>query len=156
MTAIGLRSKTIGLVTGRRESNPRGDSSKALKGQSLQSGRASGVAPEQHLAATEGLCLASNGTPTCSLPAPVARVAEAWPELPPHIRGAILTLVDASTAGSNRREWMTSSIQKPQLDDLALQLARKCRVVIQSCLREEEWGDADREFFAVISAGLVT
>jgi len=30
-----------------------------------------------------------------SLPAAVARVAEAWPSLSPHIREAILTLVDA-------------------------------------------------------------
>lgn len=33
-------------------------------------------------------------------------------------------------------------------------MARECRTVIQSCLREEEWPDADREFFGVIANGL--
>jgi len=35
-----------------------------------------------------------------------------------------------------------------------MQLARKCRWVIQSCLREEEWHDADEVFAAVILEGL--
>lgn len=37
---------------------------------------------------------------------------------------------------------------------LAQRMARACRHVIQGCLREEEWIDADEAFFAIISAGL--
>lgn len=34
---------------------------------------------------------------------------------------------------------------------LAMQLAQACRYIIQGCLREEEWQDADEEFFDVIA-----
>ena len=37
---------------------------------------------------------------------------------------------------------------------LAIRLARQCRHIIQVCLREEEWGEADREFYRVIRQGL--
>jgi len=37
---------------------------------------------------------------------------------------------------------------------MAIRLARQCRFIIQACLREEEWGDADREFYRVIRQGL--
>ena len=40
------------------------------------------------------------------------------------------------------------------LHDAALRMARRCRSIIQACLREEEWRDADREFYDVILAGL--
>lgn len=40
------------------------------------------------------------------------------------------------------------------LHDAALRMARRCRFVIQSCLREEEWRDCDTEFYAVILEGL--
>ncbi|HVX12080.1 MAG TPA: hypothetical protein VHC22_12940 [Pirellulales bacterium] len=40
------------------------------------------------------------------------------------------------------------------LRGLARRLARACRRVIQACLREEEWRDADEEFYDVILAGL--
>ena len=36
----------------------------------------------------------------------------------------------------------------------SIRLARQCRHIIQACLREEEWGDADREFYRVIRQGL--
>ena len=39
-------------------------------------------------------------------------------------------------------------------DALALRLARACRRVVQGCLREEEWHDADAEFFRIIRKGL--
>ena len=42
----------------------------------------------------------------------------------------------------------------PALHALAIRLARACRRVVQGCLREEEWGEADREFYLVIRAGL--
>ena len=37
---------------------------------------------------------------------------------------------------------------------LAKRMARACRRVVQACLREEEWRDADLEFYAIILAGL--
>lgn len=36
----------------------------------------------------------------------------------------------------------------------AIRIARRCRHVIQVCLREEEWPDADREFYRIIREGL--
>jgi DNA-binding FadR family transcriptional regulator len=38
--------------------------------------------------------------------------------------------------------------------ETALRLAVRCRRVVQACLREEEWLDADREFFEIIRDGL--
>jgi hypothetical protein len=43
---------------------------------------------------------------------------------------------------------------EPAVQELAWRLARACRRVVQSCLREEEWVDADREFYAIILMGL--
>ena len=37
---------------------------------------------------------------------------------------------------------------------VALRTAKQCREVIQSCLREEEWRDADFEFYRIIRANL--
>ena len=49
-------------------------------------------------------------------------------------------------------------IPSGQTDELTLatatKLARQCRHIIQGVLREDEWRDADREFSAVILAGL--
>ncbi len=36
----------------------------------------------------------------------------------------------------------------------SIRLARQCRFIIQACLREEEWADADREFYRIIRQGL--
>ncbi|HEY4308775.1 MAG TPA: hypothetical protein VGN12_04915 [Pirellulales bacterium] len=87
------------------------------------------------------------------LPPVVARIAESWAALPPHIREAVVTLVDAGLALSDSRHRTITSAEVSSDDALAWQLARQCREIVQSCLREEEWTDADREFFAVISAG---
>lgn len=38
--------------------------------------------------------------------------------------------------------------------EAAQRIARQCRWVIQGCLREEEWIDADREFERIILEGL--
>ena len=38
--------------------------------------------------------------------------------------------------------------------ETAVRLAVQCRRIVQGCLREEEWRDADREFYLVIRAGL--
>jgi hypothetical protein len=44
--------------------------------------------------------------------------------------------------------------EEGRLETAALRMARRCRHVIQGCLREEEWGDADAEFYAVILSEL--
>jgi hypothetical protein len=59
-------------------------------------------------------------------------------------------------ASSNFRQGASASADGGSVDALAWRAARKCREVVQTCLREEEWADADQEFFAVISAGLAT
>jgi hypothetical protein len=41
-----------------------------------------------------------------------------------------------------------------ELQKLAVRLAKRCRRIIQSCLRVEEWPDVDDEFCDVILAGL--
>jgi hypothetical protein len=33
--------------------------------------------------------------------------------------------------------------------EAAISIARRCRSIIQVCLREEEWADADREFYRI-------
>jgi hypothetical protein len=33
--------------------------------------------------------------------------------------------------------------------ETAFRIARRCRHTIQACLREEEWVDADREFYRI-------
>lgn len=40
--------------------------------------------------------------------------------------------------------------QEPDIEAMARKAARQCRHVIQSCLREEEWRDADNEFHEII------
>jgi hypothetical protein len=37
---------------------------------------------------------------------------------------------------------------------MAIRMTRACRNIIQAVLREEEWGDADREFYLIIRKGL--
>lgn len=104
----------------------------------------------------------SNGTHCQSvhLPPAVMRIAEFWSSLPPHIRETITTLVDASApkppvsnaAGSP--DLSKDDRSQVGLDDLARRLAKECRHVVQGCLREEEWRDADEEFLGIIAAGL--
>jgi hypothetical protein len=103
-----------------------------------------------YLPTTEGHSLATNGTLPYSLLASMACIADAWPVLPPHIREAILTLVDA---GAHSHCNATSPFGGP-VKGLAWRIARQCRGIVQGCLRADEWGDADREFFAVLSEGL--
>jgi hypothetical protein len=42
----------------------------------------------------------------------------------------------------------------PDICEIAWQLAQQCRSIVQACLREEEWQDADREFWDVIRQGI--
>ena len=37
----------------------------------------------------------------------------------------------------------------PAVHALCVKIARRCRNIIQACLREEEWGDADMAFFQI-------
>jgi len=37
---------------------------------------------------------------------------------------------------------------------MAIRMTRACRNIIQAVLREEEWGEADREFYLIIREGL--
>jgi hypothetical protein len=41
-----------------------------------------------------------------------------------------------------------------EANEIAIRVARECREVIQSCLREEEWADAEEEFRWLILSGL--
>jgi hypothetical protein len=50
--------------------------------------------------------------------------------------------------------FVSSQAADQVIHDAAVKMARRCRWLIQACLREEEWGDADREFYLVIREGL--
>jgi hypothetical protein len=50
--------------------------------------------------------------------------------------------------------FLESQPADPVIHTLSIRLARACRNIVQACLREEEWGDADREFYRIIRAGL--
>jgi len=49
---------------------------------------------------------------------------------------------------------MARDLSAIDLNLVARRLARQCREIIQSCLREEEWLDAEDEFARVILTGL--
>lgn len=57
-------------------------------------------------------------------------------------------------ASDSKASQMFEKIDNDNLHEFALQIARRCRQIIQGCLREEEWHDADEEFCAVILAEL--
>jgi hypothetical protein len=40
-----------------------------------------------------------------------------------------------------------SQAADPRIHEVAIRIARRCRHAVQACLREEEWADADREFY---------
>ena len=42
----------------------------------------------------------------------------------------------------------------PRVHRAAIGMARRCRHIIQACLREEEWSDADFEFYMIIREGV--
>lgn len=42
-----------------------------------------------------------------------------------------------------------SQAADPRTHETAIRIARRCRHIVQACLREEEWADADREFYKV-------
>jgi len=42
-----------------------------------------------------------------------------------------------------------SQAADPRTHEVAIRIARRCRNIVQACLREEEWAEADREFYRV-------
>lgn len=38
----------------------------------------------------------------------------------------------------------------PVIHETSIRAARRCRSIVQGCLREEEWIEADREFYLAI------
>jgi len=88
---------------------------------------------------------------------------ESWSVLPPHVREAVFTLVDAGmllqrgrSPNSSLREGIReASDVRECTEEMSWQIAQRCRAVIQTCLREEEWSDADREFFRIINEEIV-
>jgi hypothetical protein len=100
---------------------------------------------------------ASSNPPSVPIPPDVLRIADFWTALPPHIREAILTLVDAAVPGdrvARRQAGPDSELASDAADKMAWRIAQECRGIVQACLREEEWQDADREFFDVIANGI--
>lgn len=49
---------------------------------------------------------------------------------------------------------MAARAKDNELERIAKRIAVACRCVIQDCLREEEWRDADHEFKIIILKGL--
>jgi hypothetical protein len=88
-----------------------------------------------------------------SFDADLQRLISSWDALPSSIRLTVMALIETFTLSTqvpcSAREHVA-----PHLRELAWQLAHECRHVIQGCLREEEWPDADREFYAIIEEGL--
>lgn len=136
-----------------------------LKGKELQDSPPALAAPGQRCQSRESPSPASDDAdsqPTSQsqsvpLPPAVARIADAWPSLPPHIREAIRTLVDAASAANRAGSpGLQRNLDRASVvtDEAAWRMAQECRSIVQSCLREEEWQDADREFFGVIHEGL--
>jgi hypothetical protein len=138
----------------RRESNPRTDPSNQCNGLQLQLGDSAGAAPEHRAAATRGHHLTSNGSLAAVLPPSVRRIAGGWSGLPPHMREAILTLLDSGLLSAQAQRWSVTASSSTRggfdFHKIAWSIARDCRRIVQACLREEEWQAADEEFYRLI------
>ena len=55
-----------------------------------------------------------------------------------------------ASSSENTAMFIANKPADPEIHEAAIRIARRCRWLIQACLREEEWGDADREFYLVI------
>jgi len=84
--------------------------------------------------------------------ADLQRVVASWGAMPDAIRIAVMALAGTVVL---RRDGPPVPTQRSRSaeDAIAWRRARECREVVQGCLREEEWQDADREFFEVIAKG---
>jgi hypothetical protein len=49
---------------------------------------------------------------------------------------------------------LDSAPTEPRIHEAAVCLAVRCRRIVQVCLREEEWIEADRQFYTIIRDGL--
>lgn len=93
------------------------------------------AAPTQRSSFICGHFQSSNGTDGIDLPSAVMHIAAVWLQLPPHIRDAILTLADVTACEKQHSELKR---RKGDFGEIARRLPRDCRIIIQSCLREEE------------------
>jgi hypothetical protein len=75
-------------------------------------------------------------------------VLSGWHKLPEAVQSAIAMLIRANVP--ELPEAKEDSHGSRIAEDLAMRIARDCRYIIQGCLREEEWQDADQEFYEVI------
>ena len=144
----------------RRESNPIDYIYNQLNGHDLQIEEEEGAASEQRSPISNRHFNSLIDTVIDSIPPSVSRIADAWPLLPPHIREAILTLVDAavqingSQVSRQTLDYEGKDKEWDRFRGFARVLAIRCRAVVQDCLWEEEWHDADEAFCEVITEGL--
>jgi hypothetical protein len=89
-----------------------------------------------------------------SADADLQRVIAAWDALPQAIRAAVMAVI-GTVAPRTDHSPLLAQQSRAGLGDTARRLARECREIVQGCLREEEWQDADQEFAKVIRAGLM-
>ena len=82
------------------------------------------------------------------------RVISSWDALPQAIRTAVMAVIGTVVSHADNS---SSHAQggRASLDETARRIARECRGIVQGCLREEEWLDADGEFFKVIKKGSI-
>lgn len=51
---------------------------------------------------------------------------------------------------NSQRPDLGAKSDRSRLQVVAMRLARRCRYIVQGCLREDEWADCDAEFATVI------
>jgi hypothetical protein len=86
--------------------------------------------------------------------ADLQRVIATWDAMPEAIRIAVMALV-GTVVPSPETTSVQGKLSRPGMNETAWRLARECRQIVQGCLREDKWQDADREFFDVIRKELV-
>ncbi len=79
------------------------------------------------------------------------RVISGWSKLPEAMRTTVMVLVDTVVPQAEGSSAPAEHCRR-DLDEIAWRLARDCRQIVQGCLREEEWQDADQEFLSIIAA----
>jgi hypothetical protein len=104
------------------------------------------AAPALHLMDTQSQLLSSIGPD-------LQAVMSGWNRLPDAVRTAITMLVRANVPELPDPEKVNDERDKNR-KAAAMQIARDCRFIVQRCLREEEWQDADQELCAAILARL--
>jgi hypothetical protein len=100
------------------------------------------AAPALHFEGTQRQLLAS-------IDPDLQTVMSGWNRLPDAVRAAITMLIRANVPDLTDPEKLPEDRPRHR-EETAIQIARDCRYVIQGCLREEEWQDADEEFYDLI------